>query len=112
MKFAKLFDRADILRCSHIATGHYARIERSGEKYLLKKALDPSKDQSYVLYAMTQAQLARTLFPLGELNKRETRQLAERGGFINAQKPDSQDICFAPDGDYAKIIELHTGKKS
>ena len=61
---------------------------------------------------MTQAQLARTLFPLGELNKRETRQLAERGGFINAQKPDSQDICFAPDGDYAKIIELHTGKKS
>mgnify|MGYP004664633823 CR=1 FL=1 len=112
MKFAKLFDRADILRCSHIATGHYVRIERSGEKYLLKKALDPSKDQSYVLYAMTQAQLARTLFPLGELNKRETRQLAERGGFINAQKPDSQDICFAPDGDYAKIIELHTGKKS
>ncbi len=76
-----------------------------------EKALDPSKDQSYVLYAMTQAQLARTLFPLGALNKRETRQLAERGGFINAQKP-SQDICFAPDGDYAKIIELHTGKKS
>ena len=66
MKFAKLFDRADILRCSHIATGHYARIERSGEKYLLKKALDPSKDQSYVLYAMTQAQLARTLFPLAQ----------------------------------------------
>ena len=66
MKFAKLFDRADILRCSHIATGHYARIERSGEKYLLKKALDPSKDQSDTCsYAMTQAQLARTLFPLG-----------------------------------------------
>ena len=112
MKFEKLFDRADILGCSHIATGHYARIEHNGEKYVLKKALDPSKDQSYVLYAMTQKQLARTLFPLGELAKSETRRIAEEGGFINAHKPDSQDICFAPDGDYAKIIELHTGRKS
>lgn len=112
MKFAKLFDRADILGCSHIATGHYARIECEDGKYVLKKALDPAKDQSYVLYAMTQAQLARTLFPLGGLNKSETRRLAEAGGFINAQKPDSQDICFAPDGDYAKIIELYTGKPS
>ncbi len=112
MKFAKLFDRADILGCSHIATGHYARIECEDGRYVLKKALDPAKDQSYVLYAMTQAQLARTLFPLGELCKSETRRLAEAGGFINARKPDSQDICFAPDGDYAKIIELHTGRKS
>ena len=105
MKFDKLFDRADILGCDHIATGHYARIERRGGRYLLKKAADPEKDQSYVLYAMTQAQLARTLFPLGELHKSETRRLARKSGFVNAEKPDSQDICFVPDGDYAAFLE-------
>ena len=109
MKFDKLFDRADVLGCEKIATGHYARIGFADGKYTLKKALDPTKDQSYVLYAMTQAQLARTLFPLGGLTKRETRRIADEAGFINADKPDSQDICFVPDGDYAKIIELHTG---
>ena len=110
MKFAKLFDRADILRCSHIATGHYARIERSGEKYLLKKALDPSKDQSYVLYALTQDELAHTQLPLGGLSKAETRRIAQEQGFFNAEKPDSQDICFVPDGDYAAFIRRFTGK--
>ena len=108
MKFDKLFDRADILGCDHIATGHYARIERRGGRFLLKKAADPEKDQSYVLYAMTQSQLSRTLFPLGELHKSETRRLARESGFVNAAKPDSQDICFVPDGDYARVIELHT----
>lgn len=112
MKFDKLFSRADILGCEKIATGHYARIERKGEKYVLKKAVDPSKDQSYVLYSMTQSQLARTLFPLGDLEKSETRKIAAESGFFNAAKPDSQDICFVPDGDYAKIVELHSGKKS
>ena len=112
MKFDKLFERADILGCDCIATGHYARIEFDGEKYLLKKAADLSKDQSYVLWNMTQRQLSRTLFPLGELNKSETRKEASRFGFINAEKPDSQDICFVPDGDYGKIIEKYTGKKS
>lgn len=112
MKFDKLFDRADILGCDHIATGHYARIEEQDGKYLLKKALDPAKDQSYVLYSMTQKQLARTLFPLGGMCKDETRKIAEESGFLNARKPDSQDICFVPDGDYARVIELHTGKKS
>lgn len=112
MKFDKLFSRADLLGCSHIATGHYARIDYKDGKYLLKKAADPSKDQSYVLYSMTQKQLARTLFPLGELRKTETRDLAREGGFLNAEKPDSQDICFVPDGNYAAVIELHTGKKS
>ena len=112
MKFAKLFDRAKVLGCDHIATGHYARIERAGESYVLKKALDASKDQSYVLYDMTQEQLAHTLFPLGSLHKHETRALAEAAGFLNAEKPDSQDICFVPDGDYARVIELHTGKKA
>ena len=112
MKFDKLFDRADILGCDHIATGHYAGIEEQDGKYLLKKALDPTKDQSYVLYSMTQKQLARTLFPLGGMCKDETRKIAEESGFLNAKKPDSQDICFVPDGDYARVIELHTGKKS
>lgn len=112
MKFNKLFDRAAILGCDYIATGHYARIESKNGKYLLKKAVDPSKDQSYVLYSMTQNQLSHTLFPLGGMCKEETRKIAEESGFINAKKPDSQDICFVPDGDYAKIIELHTGKKA
>ncbi len=112
MKFDKLFDRAAILGCDYIATGHYARIEFKNGKYLLKKAVDPSKDQSYVLYSMTQNQLSHTLFPLGGMCKEETRKIAEESGFINAKKPDSQDICFVPDGDYAKIIELHTGKKA
>ena len=110
MKFDRLFDRARLLGCDHIATGHYARIVREGDKYVLKKAADPTKDQSYVLYFMTQEQLSHTLFPLGELRKTETRQLAEEGGLLNARKPDSQDICFVPDGNYARIIELHTGR--
>ena len=112
MKFDKLFNRADILECEYVVTGHYARIERSGDKFLLKKAVDLSKDQSYVLYSMTQEQLRRTQFPLGSTEKSQTRLIAEQNGFINAHKPDSQDICFVPNGDYAGIIELHTGKKS
>ncbi len=110
MKFAKLRERAEILGCDYIVTGHYARIYKEGEKYVLKKALDASKDQSYVLYNLTQDILAHTLFPLGELEKSKTREIAENCGFINAQKPDSQDICFVPDGDYARVIELNTGK--
>ena len=112
MKFDKLFDRARLLGCDHVATGHYARIEEENGKFVLKKALDPAKDQSYVLYAMTQEQLAHTLFPLGDLDKAQTRRLAAESGFWNAEKPDSQDICFVPDGDYARIIELHTGIKA
>ena len=112
MKFDKLYDRADVLGCGCIATGHYARIERRSEKYVLKKALDADKDQSYVLYTMTQAQLARTQFPLGALTKGEVRRLAQEGGLVTAAKLDSQDICFVPDGDYARVIELHTGEKA
>ncbi len=110
MKFDKLFDRADVLGCDKIATGHYARIDFADGRHRLKKALDETKDQSYVLYAMTQKQLSRTLFPLGDLAKSETRRIADAAGFVNADKPDSQDICFVPDGDYAKIIELHMGR--
>lgn len=93
-----------------MATGHYARIERMGNRFLLKKALDASKDQSYVLYSMTQEQLARTLLPLGALTKREAREIAAAQGFVNAEKPDSQDICFVPDGDYAGFLERTRGK--
>ena len=109
LKFEKLYERALALSCDAIATGHYARVCYDGEHYSLKKALDPSKDQSYVLYSLTQDQLARTLFPLGELTKQKTRELAETHGFLNAKKPDSQDICFVPDGDYAGFIERTTG---
>lgn len=110
MKFDKLYERAKILGCDYIVTGHYARIEEQDGKFLLKKALDETKDQSYVLYSMTQEQLAHTLFPLGCMRKTEVRRLAEQNGFINANKPDSQDICFVPDGDYAQVISLQTGK--
>ena len=112
MKFGKLFQRARELGCDHVATGHYARILFDGEKYLLKKGADKSKDQSYVLYFMTQDQLAWTLFPLGDLHKSEVRRIAAGSGFVTAAKPDSQDICFAPDGDYAGAIERYSGQIS
>jgi tRNA-specific 2-thiouridylase len=111
IKFGRLFHRAKELGYDHIATGHYARIQYDGERYLLKKAADGAKDQSYVLYAMTQEQLAHTLFPLGELSKAETRKIAEGAGLLNAKKHDSQDICFVSDRDYAKFIEDYMGKK-
>ena len=112
MKFDALFRRAEELGCEKIVTGHYARIACAGERYILQKALDETKDQSYVLYAMTQRELAHTIFPLGAMRKSETRAIAEAQGFVNARKKDSQDICFAPDGDYAAAIGRLTGEKS
>lgn len=111
MKFARLSERARILGCDCVVTGHYARIEKRDGVYCLKKALDETKDQSYVLYSLTQEQLAHTMFPLGNMKKAEVRELAEENGFINAGKPDSQDICFVPDGDYGAFLERYTGKK-
>ncbi len=110
MKFDRLYNRAQQFDCECVVTGHYARIEFDGERYHLKKALDDTKDQSYVLYTMTQEQLSRTYFPLGELTKKEVRALAAKHGFENAAKPDSQDICFVPDGNYAAVIEKISGK--
>ena len=112
MKFDKLLDRAEALDCDHVATGHYVRVEQSADGYLLKKAVFEEKDQSYVLYMLGQDQLARLLFPLGGLQKAQVRELALQYAPNVAAKPDSQDICFVPDGDYAKIIELHTGVKA
>lgn len=110
MKFDKLYERAKLMGCEYIVTGHYARIEKEDGKFFLKKALDETKDQTYVLYTLTQDQLAHTMFPLGDLTKRTVRNIAEKNGFINANKPDSQDICFVPDGDYASVIEKYTGR--
>ena len=109
MKFDRLLDRARELGCELVVTGHYARVEERDGRYILRKGLDASKDQSYVLYQLTQEQLAHIRFPLGELSKDEVRRLAEENGFINAKKPDSQDICFVPDGDYAAFIERRCG---
>ncbi len=109
IKFEKLIECAGDNR---IATGHYARIEKTPEgRFLLKKAKDADKDQTYVLYALTQAQLSKIVFPLGELTKPEARQIAREHGFLNAEKKDSQDICFVPDGDYAAFIEHMMGEK-
>ncbi len=113
MKFGKLFDFADANGLAYVATGHYARNEydEASGRWLLKKALDPAKDQSYVLYMLTQPQLARILFPLGSMTKEETRRIAEGLDLPNAAKHDSQDICFVPDGDYAAFMERYTGKR-
>lgn len=110
LKFDSLYRRAEELGCTYVVTGHYARIEEKNGRFFLKKAYDTSKDQSYVLYSMTQGQLGHTRFPLGELSKKETRRIAEQQGFLNADKPDSQDICFAQGGDYADFIRKYTGK--
>lgn len=112
LKFEKLFQRAKELGCDYVVTGHYAIIaynEKTG-RYELKKAADPGKDQSYVLYSLTQEQLAHTLFPLGGLTKSEVREIAEKNGFINADKSDSQDICFVPNGKYVEFIKDYTGR--
>mgnify|MGYP002627324421 CR=1 FL=1 len=110
LKFDIFLRRARELHCSCMVTGHYARIEYSNGRYLLKKGIDLNKDQSYVLYSMTQDQLQSTRFPLGNMHKEEIRAIAAQNGFINAQKPDSQDICFVPDGDYARFMESYTGR--
>ena len=107
VKFAQMLSAADALGCSHIATGHYARVEFDGAqgRYLLKKGKNLQKDQSYVLYRLTQTQLARTRMPLGEMDsKAAIRALAAEAGLRVAQKKDSQDICFIPDGDYVSFL--------
>lgn len=113
LKFTKFYERAKLLGFDHIATGHYATREfdeKSG-RWLLKRSPDRSKDQSYVLYGMTQDQLAHTLFPVGEMHKDKIRDIAEENKLVNAAKPDSQDICFIPDGDYASFITKRSGEQ-
>ena len=110
MKFGLLLDKALELGCDKIATGHYARIEEKNGRYILRKAMDESKDQTYFLACLSQEQLSHIELPLGELTKAEVRKIAEAKGFITARKKDSQDICFIPDGDYKAFMERYTGK--
>ncbi len=112
IKFGEMIKIAERCGYGKIATGHYARIKEDNGRYLLLRANDSSKDQSYVLYMLTQQQLSKVLLPLGEYCKNEIRDIAVSSGFVNANRPDSQDICFVPDGDYASFIEHNTEYKS
>ena len=112
LKFGAMLDTALELGCDYVVSGHYARIrydEPTG-RYLLYKAADKAKDQTYFLACLSQHQLSHLLFPLGELTKEEVRAIAQEQGFLNAHKKDSQDICFVPGGDYVAFMEQYTGK--
>lgn len=112
LKFDRLLRRALELGCEYVVSGHYAQVrqDESTGRYLLCKAADRSKDQTYFLACLDQYQLSHIQFPLGGLTKVQVRQIAEENGFVNARKHDSQDICFVPDGDYASFMEHYTGK--
>ena len=112
LKFDEFLRRALTLGCEYVVTGHYAQIRQDGDRgrYLLYKAADTAKDQSYFLYSLTQEQLPHIRFPLGGMTKEEARNIAQEMGFINARKRDSQDICFVPDGDYVAFLQRYTGK--
>ncbi|MBI4263967.1 MAG: tRNA 2-thiouridine(34) synthase MnmA [Acidobacteria bacterium] len=105
LKFSMLLERARGFGAEHVATGHYARVEQDGfGRWTLKRSADPQKDQSYFLFSLTQEQLARAEFPVGRLSKPDVRAQARRLGLTVADKPDSQEICFVPDGDYASFV--------
>ena len=112
LKFGTLLRRARELGCDYVVTGHYARIkvDPATGRYLLWKAADPAKDQTYFLYCLDQQMLSHTLFPLGGLTKPEVRAIAAEHGFVTAKKHDSQDICFVPDGNYTAFLERYTGR--
>ncbi len=112
IKFAYLLEKAITFGCDYIVTGHYAQIKQDENtgRYLLYKAVDENKDQSYFLACLNQHQLSHTLFPLGGFSKAEIREIAEKAGLLTAKKRDSQDICFIPDGDYMAFIRRYTGE--
>ncbi len=113
IKFSFLLDKALELGCHCIVTGHYAQVrqDETTGRYLLYKAVDTAKDQSYFLACLNQHQLSHVLFPLGGFTKGQIREIAERQGLLTAKKRDSQDICFIPDGDYMAFIRRYTGKE-
>lgn len=113
LKFGALLERALLLGYDYLATGHYARVklDESSGKYRLLRGRDRSKDQSYVLYQLGQHQLAHLLLPVGEYDKPSIRRSARQVGLINADKSDSQDICFVPDGDYTRFLQEYGGVK-
>lgn len=104
LKFGKLFAYADTVGAEFVATGHYARVEDRGGRRALLRGVDPDKDQSYVLFPLTQPALRRTLFPIGGLEKPAVREVARRAGLRIAEKPESQEICFVPGGDYRAVV--------
>lgn len=112
LKFSSFVEQAKALGYDSVVTGHYARIEQDPAtgRYLLYKAVDSAKDQSYFLYALSQQQLSHILFPLGRYTKEQIRAIALEQGFVNARKRDSQDICFVPDGDYLAFLQRYTKK--
>jgi tRNA-specific 2-thiouridylase len=116
LKFGTLINRARQLGAEYIATGHFARIENRDGRYLLKRGRDPRKDQSYFLFSLKQEQLARAIFPLGELTKNDTREIARESQLKTAEKEESMEICFVPDKDYgrflqqAKLVQKHQGE--
>jgi tRNA-uridine 2-sulfurtransferase len=109
LKFDQLLITARQIGAELLATGHYARCEFSPERnrWLLRRATDPAKDQTYFLFGLTQEQLSRTLFPLGQMSKPQVRELARQHGLMLAEKPDSQEICFVPGGDYKRFIDAY-----
>lgn len=113
VKFPKLLERALLLGMDYLATGHYAKVfyDEEKQRWLLARAEDGDKDQTYMLYGLTQWQLAHLLLPLGSYKKPEVRLQAVQAGLLNADKPDSQDICFVPDGNYADFISQFIGQK-
>ncbi len=112
IKFSFLAQRARMLQAAYVATGHYARLEPDGpDQWALCRGVDADKDQSYVLFGMRQEQLAATLMPVGHYPKSEIRRLAQEAGFPNADKPDSQDICFIPTGDYREFLRERSDER-
>ena len=109
IKFGAMLDTALEMGYNKIATGHYAEVKKFGDRFVITRPKDRAKDQSYVLYSLTQHQLSHTVMPLGAFTKAEVRELAEQKGLITAHKSDSQDICFVPDGDYTDFISKWLG---
>ncbi|MHB8918760.1 MAG: tRNA 2-thiouridine(34) synthase MnmA, partial [Desulfocucumaceae bacterium] len=111
VKFESLLQKAVALGADYVATGHYARLYRDHEldRYVIKRAVDSKKDQTYVLFNMTQEQISRTLMPLGDYTKDQVRRMAADRGLPTAEKPESQEICFVPDDDYTRFIEEKAG---
>jgi tRNA-specific 2-thiouridylase len=109
MKFDHLVRMAEEIQAFRVATGHYARVSRDEQsgRYLLRKARDANKDQSYFLFELSQSQLAKAVFPLGDLDKEQVRRIARGHQLPVSEKPESQEICFVPDGDYAAFVERH-----
>ena len=111
VKFEEMLKVADSIGADFVATGHYSKVEKAEDgRFILKRPADKLKDQTYMLYRLTQSQLSRILMPLADFTKEQIRNIAEKIGLSVANRPDSQDICFVPDGDYASFIKKYTGK--